>query len=159
MQLDLAKTYDKLSWSYIWAVLRAYGFDHSMIRWVMALVSMTSLSILLNGSPSRTFMHSKDLRQWDPLYPFPLCFHDDIPTVKEARAFKQILNEFALAVGIEVSLGKSKVFLFNTDISIQRNLTRILGFQRDQLPSMYLGMPLMEKPLRKGVREPVNNKL
>jgi len=29
MQLDLANAYDKLSWSYIKAMLRAYGFNHS----------------------------------------------------------------------------------------------------------------------------------
>ena len=29
IQLELAKTYDKLSWSYIREVIRAYGFDHN----------------------------------------------------------------------------------------------------------------------------------
>jgi len=79
--------------------------------------------------------------------------------VKEAKVFKQILNEFAMAVGTEVSLTKSKIFFFNTDIAIQRNLTRILGFQREQLPTKYLGIPLMEKPLKKEVWEPFTNKL
>lgn len=53
--------------------------------------------------------------------------------VKEASAFKEILSDFALATSTYVSLDKLKVFFFNTDIAIQRNLTRILGFQRDQL--------------------------
>jgi len=30
-QLDLVKAYDKLSWSYIRAVLKAYGFNHNWI--------------------------------------------------------------------------------------------------------------------------------
>lgn len=38
------------------------------------------------------------------------------PTVKEVKAFKKILNDFALAAGTEVSLSKSKVFFFNTNI-------------------------------------------
>eukprot|EP00253_Pinus_taeda_P012281 PITA_12281 len=97
IQLDLAKSYDKLSWSYIRAVLRAYGFDHNWVRRVMALASMVSFSILLNGSPSITFMPSRGLR--------------------------------------------------------------ILGFQRDELPSKYLGIPLTDKPLSTGVWEPVINKL
>ena len=45
------------------------------------------------------------------------------------------------------------------DISIQRHLSRILGFQRDHLPSKYLGMPLTDKPLSKEVWELVTNKL
>eukprot|EP00253_Pinus_taeda_P006003 PITA_06003 len=82
-----------------------------------------------------------------------------IPTVKEARAIKNILNDFAMAIGTEVSLNKSKVFFFNTNIFIQRNITRILGFQREQLPSKYLGIPLTDKPLSKKVWEPILNKL
>ena len=70
IQLDLTKAYDKLSWSYKRAVLRAYGFDQNWIRWVMALVTTTSFSILLNGAPSRTFTPFRSLRQGDLLSPF-----------------------------------------------------------------------------------------
>lgn len=81
------------------------------------------------------------------------------PTIKEAKAFKQILSEFAMAAGTEESLTKSKIFFFNIDISIQRNLSRILGFQRDSLSVKYLGAPLTDKSLHKEIWEPVLNKL
>jgi len=64
-----------------------------------------------------------------------------------------------MAVGTEVSQNKSKVFFFNTNIAIQRHITRILGFQRDQLPSKYLGIPLIDKALSRQIWEPVLNKL
>ena len=191
IHLDIAKAYDKLRWPYIKEILKAYGFDYNWIKWVMALVTTASCSILLNGSPSRTFNPSRGLREGDPLSPFLLIlmmeglgrminiakeegrikglkltqngdtlthkqFVDDTmlwgtPTVKEAKAFKQILQDFAKAAGIEVSLTISKVFFFDTDISIQRHLTRILGFQRENIPSKYLGIPLTDKPLNKEV--------
>jgi len=42
MQLDLENSYDKLNCGYIRKVLRAYGFDHNWVRWVMALVTTSS---------------------------------------------------------------------------------------------------------------------
>jgi len=191
IQLDISKAYDKLSWSYIRAMLKAYGFDYSWIKWVMELVTTTNRSILLNVSPSKTFKPTRGLRQGDPLSPFLFIlmlkglgreiratkeegriqgprltqggdsvthqqFVDDdmlqgTPIVKEAREFKKILSEFSMAAGIEVSLTKSNISLFNIDISIQRNLSRILGFQRESLPLKYLGVPLTTKPLQKEI--------
>eukprot|EP00253_Pinus_taeda_P031614 PITA_31614 len=82
-----------------------------------------------------------------------------ILTVKEALAYKQILKDFVMAASTEVSLSISKIFFFNTNIAIQRNISRILGFQREMLPSKYLGVPLIDKPLSKTIWEPVINKL
>jgi len=82
-----------------------------------------------------------------------------IPTIREAIAIKNILNDFAMAASTEVSLNKSKVFFFNTNFAIQRNIARILGFQREQLPSKYLGIPLIDKPLSKKEWEPILNQL
>eukprot|EP00253_Pinus_taeda_P016024 PITA_16024 len=70
MKLDLAKASDKLNWNYIKKVLLAFGFDHNWVRWVMALVTSSSFSILVNGSPFKTFKPSRSLGQGDPLSPF-----------------------------------------------------------------------------------------
>jgi len=82
-----------------------------------------------------------------------------VPTVKEATTYKQILSVFAVAIGMEVNLSKSKIFFFNTNIAIQGNISRILGFQMDSLPSKYLGVPLTAKPMPKSIWERLINKL
>ena len=39
MQLDIAKAYDKLNWNYIRKILIAFRFDHSWVRWILALIT------------------------------------------------------------------------------------------------------------------------
>ena len=54
---------------------------------------------------------------------------------------------------------KSKKKIFNTHISIQRNIAKILGFQRELLPSKYLGVTFTANPLHKSIWDSVINKL
>jgi hypothetical protein len=70
------------------------------------------------------------------------------PTVREANAILDILQTFADASGLECNKEKSQIFFFNSPPPIQRHITDILGFRRSSLPSKYLGIPLIDNPLR-----------
>jgi hypothetical protein len=51
------------------------------------------------------------------------------------------------------------IFFFNTNPTIQRNLANILGFERKELPTKYLGIPLTDKAYKLSTWEGVINKL
>ena len=70
LKLHLSKAFDKLSWTFIQDMLKAFGFCLPWIRWISSLISSSHLSILVNGFPSRPFKPSRGIRQGDPLSPF-----------------------------------------------------------------------------------------
>lgn len=69
IKVDLAKAYDKVSWLFLKAMLKAFGFQHDWVRWICNLVSSSFFSILFNGAPTSTFQASKGLRKGDLLSP------------------------------------------------------------------------------------------
>eukprot|EP00253_Pinus_taeda_P012487 PITA_12487 len=150
IQLDLVKAYDKLSWSYIRSILKAYGFDQNWIIWVMTLVTMTNFSILLNGFPSSIFTPFRGLRQGDPLSPF---------------LFVLMMEGLGRAIKMENVEGRIQGIKLTPDGEANAHqqfvddTMLILGFQREQLPSKYLGIPLTVKTLSKKIREQILNKL
>eukprot|EP00253_Pinus_taeda_P011623 PITA_11623 len=70
IKLDLSKAYDRLSWNYLGKVLESFGFSRRWIDWIHSLISSPNFSILVNGTPSKTFTASRGIRQGDPLSPF-----------------------------------------------------------------------------------------
>jgi hypothetical protein len=70
LKLDLSKSFDKISWDYMRAMLLAFGFDQLWVTWILNLTSSTFFSILINGVPSRPFSPSRGIIQVDPLSPF-----------------------------------------------------------------------------------------
>jgi len=61
------------------------------------------------------------------------------------------MKEFSMATGMEVNLSKSKIFFINTNITISRNISINIGFQRDSLPTKYVGTPLIARPTHKSI--------
>ncbi|XP_004301904.1 PREDICTED: uncharacterized protein LOC101292910 [Fragaria vesca subsp. vesca] len=49
VKVDITKAFDTLSWDFLLHVLQAFGFNHTFVRWVCALLKSAKLSILFNG--------------------------------------------------------------------------------------------------------------
>jgi hypothetical protein len=70
IKLDMSKAYDRISWRFLQQMLEAFGFVEDWIQWIMSLISSTFFSILVNGSPSKTFNPSRGLKQGDQMSPY-----------------------------------------------------------------------------------------
>ena len=75
IKVHLAKAYDRLEWTFIHKVLRAFHFPQMLIDLIMSCISSTNISILFNGGKLKSFKPLKGIQQGDPLslYLFILC--------------------------------------------------------------------------------------
>jgi hypothetical protein len=97
------------------------------------------LFILMMEGLSRSIKSTTTAGEITGLKPFKNCptsthqqFVDDtllhgIPTFKEEKTFKRILEEFGEASRAEINHSKSMIYFFNTNPTIQRNLAKYFG--------------------------------
>jgi len=69
-KVDYEKAYDSLRWDFIYYMLGRLGFSEKWISWIKACLESASMSILVNGSPTKEFIPKKGLRQGDLLASF-----------------------------------------------------------------------------------------
>ncbi|XP_060170402.1 uncharacterized protein LOC132601318 [Lycium barbarum] len=69
IKLDMSKAYDKLSWSFLTAVLRKMKFSEQFIDLIARLISDNWYSILINGTRYGFFKSSRGIKQGDPISP------------------------------------------------------------------------------------------
>ncbi|PNX82415.1 cysteine-rich receptor-like protein kinase, partial [Trifolium pratense] len=69
-KVDFERAYDTINWSYLERMMLKMGFAQKWMSWMRACVFHSSMSVLINGSPTEDFTVGKGLRQGDPLSPF-----------------------------------------------------------------------------------------
>ncbi|KAG8494116.1 hypothetical protein CXB51_011832 [Gossypium anomalum] len=75
IKLNLEKSYDRISWEFISASLVAAGIPNLFRKLIMDAISSSTMWILWNGVPSKSFKPLRGVRQRCPLSPywFVLC--------------------------------------------------------------------------------------
>ncbi|GKV48207.1 hypothetical protein SLEP1_g55033 [Rubroshorea leprosula] len=69
-KVNFEKAYDKVCWGFINYMMLRMGFCETWRRWIQECLRSSSVSIIVNGSPTRQFTVTKGIRQGDSLSPF-----------------------------------------------------------------------------------------
>ncbi|GJX47850.1 transposon TX1 [Tanacetum coccineum] len=69
-KVNFEKAYDIINWRFLLDIMKRMGFEEKWCKWVDSCLRSSSMSILVNGSPSEEFVFERGVRQGDSLSPF-----------------------------------------------------------------------------------------
>ena len=70
MQIDFEKTFDSVSWKFLYNVLESFGFDDNFIKWVKLFNTDIKAYVTQCGFLSDPILIERGCRQGDPLSPY-----------------------------------------------------------------------------------------
>ena len=70
IKLDMANAFDRVKLSYLFLVLRSFGFSFAFINLIKACINNPWIVPLVNGKPANFFQASRGLLQGCPMSPF-----------------------------------------------------------------------------------------
>jgi len=66
VKLDFEKAYDSVSWEFLFYMMGRLGLCGKWVQWIRVCLESATVSVLVNGSPTKEFKPTRGLRQGDP---------------------------------------------------------------------------------------------
>ncbi|GJS13544.1 putative RNA-directed DNA polymerase, eukaryota, reverse transcriptase zinc-binding domain protein [Tanacetum coccineum] len=129
-KVDFEKAFDSVNWNFLLSIITQMGFGGKWRNWISSCLSSASISVMINGSPSKEFKMEHGLRQGDPLS--PLLF------LIVAEALKIAIIE-ACNKGVFKGVSLAEIGFPIRDVE---GMAFSLGCSHDSLLFIFLGLPV-----------------
>lgn len=131
LKVDFEKAFDCISWNFLDCVLEQMNFGLTWRSWIRGCLSSATVSVLLNGSPTKQFRVERGVRQGDPLAPFLFIIASEgLHCALESAIEKNIFAGLRLPSGgptvSHLQYADDALFFGEWSIPNARNLIRIL---------------------------------
>jgi hypothetical protein len=93
LKLDLSRTFDTISWAFLFEVLRKMGFRERFLKWIALLLYTANTKVIVNGILGSRIQHARGLRQGDPTSPLLFVAGMEVFTAMVAKAVEQNLYQ------------------------------------------------------------------
>lgn len=132
INLDQEKAFDRVSWSYMFETLNAFGFSKTFIQWIQLLYKDITSSVIVNHFISDSFQLERSVRQGCALSPllYVLCFEPLAKKVQDDKNIHGLLvpgGKFHLKMSLYAD---DNTGIFTDDSSVKRFFDHICLFQR-----------------------------
>ncbi|GJX93118.1 reverse transcriptase domain, reverse transcriptase zinc-binding domain protein [Tanacetum coccineum] len=146
-KVDFEKAYDSINWRYLFNILKSMGFEEKWCSWIDACLRSSSMSVLVNGSPTIKFGLERGVRQGDPLSPFLFILAAEglnsmIKKAVNKGIFKGINVGSVRVSGIKVNLSKSRLYGVGVNPNEVSNMASWMQCSVGEFPFTYLGLPI-----------------
>ena len=100
-KLDLEKAYDRVDWDFLQYLMRRMGFGVKWRAWILECLSSATFSILINGSPTGSFLHLEVFVEGIPFLPFHLS---SLEKPLFACCMRESMQTFSKAFGQPITI-------------------------------------------------------
>lgn len=117
LSIDAEKAFDRVNWTFLFAVLQRFGFGKRFLSWIQSLYASPAARVRVNGCLSPPFAIGRGTRQGCPLSPLLFAFYLE-PLAQRIRDAPDI-------VGLRFGDTQHKLSLYADDIILSLTLPTV----------------------------------